>query len=266
MAYIGVYSKITASFERCRKKTLAVEADWMTQLSAYAYPHAALRIIVEPIPNLISDLGKSHIVFMYHRQTLVSLLRLWMLVRTFTTSALAIASQGTVLTATNQTHGKPNPNLTNSKYLINDTLTPPQNFISYHVPNSPTTLLLHHLGPTIPLVELLQTVALAVEIIYKGIGEGRGRTPIANHGYFDYSHEFLNHDEIEIIVADFREMGKAMSYYVLFDVVRGAGQFMISPEQHPRELDFEVEVEEVGYVGTGHVSYKKVETSASSVA
>ena len=51
-----------------------------------------------------------------------------------------------------------------------------------------------------------------------------------------------------------------MTYNVLFDVVRGAGSFMISPEQYPRELDFEVEVQEVGYVGTGHVYYKKFET------
>ena len=57
-----------------------------------------------------------------------------------------------------------------------------------------------------------------------------------------------------------------MTYYVLFDVVRGVGQFMISPEQDARELDFEVEVDEVGYVGTGHVYYKKVEAPTTSVA
>ena len=189
-----------------------------------------------------------------------------MLLRTLATSVLAVASQGTVHAATNQTHGQSALNLTPSDYLFNKTLTPSQNFISYRVPNSPTTLLIHHLGPTIPVNELLKTVAFAVEIIYTGIGEGHGRTPIANNGYFDYTHEFINHDEIEIKVADFREIGKAMTYYMLLDVLEGAGQFMISPGQEPRELDFEVEVDEIGYVGTGHIYLRKVEAPTSSVA
>lgn len=169
------------------------------------------------------------------------------------------------MTATSQTGGESALNLTPSDTLLNKTLTPSQNFISYHVPNSPTTLLFHNLGPMIPVDELLQTIAFAVRISFTYIGEGRGRTPIAN-GYFAYTHEFMNRDMIEIIVADFREIGKVMTYHALFDVVRGVGEFMISPGQDPRELEFEVEVQGIGYVGTGHVDYKKVEASTSSVA
>ena len=202
---------------------------------------------------------------MYRHKTVLSLVRLWMLVCTITTSARAIASQGTIVTATNRTRGESTLKLTSSESLLNNTFTPSQNFISYRVPNSQTTLLIHHFGPTIPVEELLRSIAFAVKICYTHIGEGKGKTPIAGKGLFKYKHEFLNHDEVEITVADFREIGKVMTYFILFDVVSGVGQFMISPGQTAREVDFEVDFEGVGYVGTGHVSYKKVEAPASSV-
>lgn len=189
-----------------------------------------------------------------------------MLVCTLTTSALAIASQGSIVTVTNGTYGASMLNLTLSESPLNNTLTPSQNFISYHVPNSPATLLIHNLGPTIPVEELLRSIAFAVRIPYTQIGEGNGKTPIAGHGLFKYKHEFLNHEKVEIAVADFREIGKVMTYFILFDVVSGIGQFMISPGQTAREVDFEVDYEGVGYVGTGHISYKKAKAPASSVA
>ena len=57
-----------------------------------------------------------------------------------------------------------------------------------------------------------------------------------------------------------------MTNFILFDVVSGVGQFMISPGQEARELEFEVDVDGVGYVGTGHVFYKKAAAPTSSVA
>lgn len=189
-----------------------------------------------------------------------------MLFCALTTPAVATASHGTIVTPNNQTRGKSTLNLTPSGFLLNETLTPSQNYIIYRVPNSQTTLLIHHLGPLIPVEEILRSIAFAVRIFYTNIREGRGHEPIAHHGYFKYKHEFLNHDEVGITVADSREIGKVMTNFILFDVVSGVGQFMISPGQEARELEFEVDVDGVGYVGTGHVFYKKAAAPTSSVA
>lgn len=202
---------------------------------------------------------------MYRHRALVSATLLWLLFHTLTKGALAVAPHGSATTALNQTQGESILNLTLSEGHLNETLMPSQNFISYRIPDSPTTLLLHSFGPRIPVDELLQTVALAVGVCFRFISEGRGRAPIAD-GFFMYTHVFLNHDEIEIIVADFREIGRPMTYLALFDVLRGVGEFMIMPGQKAQELQFEVEIQETGYVGTGHVDYKRDATSASSVA
>lgn len=189
----------------------------------------------------------------------------WLLFYALTTTALAIDRRGTIITIFNQTQGQSTLNLTRSEGLLNETLAPSHNFISYPVPYSPTTLLFHGFGPKIPVDELLQTVGFAAAIAIKFIGEGRGRTPIIN-GFFVYEHEFLNHDEVQITVGDFREMGRSLTYYALFDTMRGIGEFMLLPEQQTQELEFEVEIEGIGYVGTGHVDYKPAATSTSSVA
>ena len=81
-------------------------------------------------------------------------------------------------------------------------------------------------------------------------------------GYFKYEREYVNHDEVELVVADFRESGRAMNYFDLFDVVRGIGEFMIQ-RHHTQELDFEAEFQGRGYLGTGHIEYKPYQTSTS---
>ena len=201
---------------------------------------------------------------MYHHLALVSVILLCLPFHTLTTIALAIAPQGTIVTAFNKTQGTPTLNLTLSENFLDPTLTASQNFISYRVPHSPTTLLFHSFGTRIPVDELLQTIAIAVRITYKYIGEGRGRTPVA-HGFFAYTNKFLNLDQLDITVGDFRESGRPMTYYALFDVLRGVGEFMLLPEQETQELEFEVEVQGIGYVGTGHVDYKPFETPTSNI-
>lgn len=200
------------------------------------------------------------VVFMYRHLAL-----LWLLFYARTATALAIDPHGTIITIINQTQGESTVNLTRSEGLLNETLSPSQNFISYHVPHSPTTLLFHGLGPMIPAAELLQTVGLAITIAFNYISEGQGRKVIAN-GLFVYEHEFLNHAEVRITVGDFREIGRSMTYYALFDTVRGIGEFMIMPGHNTQELAFEVEVQGIGYVGTGHVDYKQAASPTSSIA
>ena len=210
--------------------------------------------------RLISDADRGFVVFMYRHLALF-----WLLFHVLTTTALAIVSRATIITIFNQTQGESTINLTNSESLLNEAIAPTQNFISYRVPHSPTTLLFHGFGPRIPLNELLQTVGFAVTIALKYIGEGRGRTPIVN-GFFVYEHEFVNRDEVQITIGDFREIGRSLTYYALYDVMRGIGEFMVLPGQRTQELEFEVEVQGIGYVGTGHVDYKPAATSTSSVA
>lgn len=60
-----------------------------------------------------------------------------------------------------------------------------------------------------------------------------------------------------ITVADFRESGKPMSYYSLRDTLSAIGEFMTEPEQRVTTLSYEVEVDNMGYVGTGHVDYER---------
>lgn len=57
-----------------------------------------------------------------------------------------------------------------------------------------------------------------------------------------------------------------MTYNALFDVVRGVGEFMIVPGHKTQEVEFEAEIQGLGYVGTGHVDYKPAEVSTSRVA
>lgn len=202
---------------------------------------------------------------MYPHLVLVLATLLWLPFHPFTTTALDVARYGPIATASNQTQGKSNLKLTPSAGFPNKTLAPSRNFISYHVPHSPTTLQFHGFGSSIPVDELLQTVALAVGVIFKYLNKGEGRTPIAT-GVFVFTHEFRNHDELEIIVGDFREIGRPMTYNALFDVVRGVGEFMIVPGHKTQEVEFEAEIQGLGYVGTGHVDYKPAEVSTSRVA
>ena len=201
---------------------------------------------------------------MYRHLLFVLTFLLWPGLRALKVDALAIAPAGSVITATNQTEMLSTLNLTLPKALSNETLPPSQNFITYRVPNSLTTLLFHSFGATIPTDELLRAVAFAVGIAFDHIAEKRGKKPIAT-GVFVYSHEFLNLDKVSISLADFREDGKPMTYYILKDVLRGIGEFVLFRGQVAQEMQFEVEVRDLGYLGTGHVEYKPAAAPTSSI-
>ena len=63
---------------------------------------------------------------------------------------------------------------------------------------------------------------------------------------------------VTITVADFRESGKSIDYYSLKDTLSGIGDFVTEPRQGVTTLSYEVEVDGMGYVGTGHVDYEPV--------
>lgn len=190
---------------------------------------------------------------------------LWAHFHALQADALVVPPRGSIISAMNQTEDLSNPNLSLPKASSNPSLRPSQNIISYHVPNSPTTLSFHSFGATIPNDELLRADAFAVGIAVEHIGERKGDKPIAT-GIFIYTHEFLNDNEVKFTIADFREVGRAMTYYVLCDVLRGIGEFVLFRGQGAQELDFEVDVDNLGYVGTGHVDYKPAATPTLSVA
>lgn len=123
--------------------------------------------------------------------------------------------------------------------------------------------MLHAFGAAIPTNEILRTVALAVSIAYDRIDECGGEVLIAK-GIFVYSHTFINRDEIILTVSDFRETGGPMTYFNLRDVLRGVGEFFLG-RRGAQELQFEVDVEGMGYRGTGHVDYKPARPSTSAV-
>ena len=171
--------------------------------------------------------------------------------------ALAVTPRGSISPST--------LHLTVPQSLLNETIAPPQNFISYHVPNSPTTLDFHSFELTVPIDYILRAVAFAVGIAYEHISDNQGRAPIAK-GIFKYTHEFKDGRTVKITVNDFREDGKPMTYFVLLDVLRGLGEFVLQRGSPAREVSFEVEVARIGYLGTGHVDYVDVALSTSAVA
>ena len=248
-------SQTAVDFEHCRMKNLVLEVHWTKRSCDYA-PCAALPSSAETIYNPRPGRWKINALFMYRHLSLVSITLLWLL-----SPGLATTAPEDIVAPLHQSPAELTLNLTHNGSLLNETLTHLQNFISYRVPNSPATLLFHSLGSSIPLDQIAQFIASAVHATSNLIKEGRGPTPI-RLGYFKYIREYLTHDEIEIIIADFRESGRAMTYFELFDVVRGIGDFMIQQE-HFQELDFEAEFDGRGYLGTGHVEYKPFRTSTS---
>ena len=236
------------------------EVHWTTRSCDYA-PCAALPSAAETIYKPQPGRWKFKAVFMYRQLILVSITLLWLLSAGLTTTAPTIAPLEGIVAPLHQTPAVSTLNLTRKGSFFNETLTHLQNFISYRVPNSPATLLFHSFGSTIPSDQLVQCIALAVDATSNFIRQGRGPTPI-RMGYFKYIREYVNHDEIEIVVADFRESGRAMIYFELFDVVRGIGEFMIQ-RQHTQELDFEADFDGRGYLGTGHIEYKPYQRSTS---
>lgn len=168
------------------------------------------------------------------------------------------------MTAIHQSESSSILNLTYPQSLRNHTFTLPQSFIPYHVSRSPVILMLHAFGPTIPTGEMIRAVAMAVGIAYDKIDECGGEVVMAK-GLFVYSHEFTNRDEIILTVSDFRETGGPMTYFNLRDALRGVGEFFLR-QRGAQELQFEVDVENMGYRGTGHVDYKPARPSTSAVA
>ena len=206
-----------------------------------------------------------YIVSMYRHPAIVLAILSLPALHALQVDALVTTPQGSTITAVDRNESLLTLNLTLPKGPFNKTLTTPQNFISYRVPNSPTTLLFHSFSSTIPTDEILRAVALAVGIAYDNVVEKGGKSLIAK-GLFIYSHEFLTLAEVAITVGDFREIGLPMTYSILCDVLRGIGEFVLFRGRAAQEMYFEVEVENSGYLGTGHVDYKPAATPTSSVA
>lgn len=146
----------------------------------------------------------------------------------------------------------------------NRSVFPSSDFIQYKVNNTPTTLYFHTFGPVVPDKEVLETIAEALAICLRYVIDGRGRKPIAM-GYFQYIHQFKNKDEVSFVVADFREDGRPMEYFILADVLNGIGGYMSDPKHGWTEVSFEVEVRKEGYVGTGHLDRRAAPSSAASL-
>ncbi len=136
----------------------------------------------------------------------------------------------------------------------NTTLITPQSPIPFRVPHTQTTLLFHSFGAKIPTRYILQCLSLSLNLILEKIMAGEGKSAIEN-GVFTHTHLLLNGDSVTITVADFREVGRGMSYDVLRDTLSGIGDFMTEPGRGRTTLSYEIDVDERGYVGTGHVDY-----------
>ena len=198
---------------------------------------------------------------MHRHLAVVRVVRLWFVFHIILkVDALAVAPQGSIITAVNQTESPSTPlHLILPHRPLNETLIP------YHVPNSPVTLTFHGFDRAIPPDELLRTVAFAVGIAYDEVADKGGKAHIAA-GLFVYKHKLLNQNEVEITVGDFREIGLPMNYFNLLDTLRGIGEFVLLRERKAYEVQFEVEVNGVGHLGSGHVEYKPAPPSTSAVA
>ena len=87
---------------------------------------------------------------MYRHLILVSITLLWLL-----SAGLTRTAPEDIIPPLDQTPAELTLNLTRKGSLFNETLTHLQNFISYRVPNSPATLLVHSLGSPIPSDQLV---------------------------------------------------------------------------------------------------------------
>lgn len=136
----------------------------------------------------------------------------------------------------------------------NTTLVTAHDPIPYRVEGTPTTLLFHSFGDEIPAAFFLQCLGFSITVILEITLEGRGRDELKN-GLFQHAHLMPNGDNVTITVADFREIGKPMTYDDLRDVLSGIGDFVTEPRRAMTTLSYEVDVDGKGYVGTGHVGY-----------
>lgn len=146
--------------------------------------------------------------------------------------------------------------LSSSEHRLNLSNTDASGLIPFRVKNSPVTLLFHSFGPAIPLSMFLQSVSLALAAIFKSI-ISKGTDPI-RLGLFISTHVLPSGDNVTISVADFREAGKPMTYFMLRDTLTGIGNFVSEEKHGASTLSYEIEVEGKGYVGTGHVDFNAV--------
>ena len=146
------------------------------------------------------------------------------------------------------------PSSFGSPSKANTSLVSPQGLIPYRVKGSPTTLLFHGFGVKIPSKYMLRSLSLSLRVVLSLTLDGKGRDLISN-GFFINTHVLPNGNNLTITVADFRENGKPMVYDTLRDVLSGIGDFMTEPDEGVTTLSYEVDVDGMGYVGTGHVGY-----------
>lgn len=147
----------------------------------------------------------------------------------------------------------PDTNIAIATKSLIGSLASSQNFLPYNVPHSPITILFYNIGPELGLEAILQTITGAISIAFGHVADRQGSEPIAN-GFFKYTHLFPPRLEVTFAVGDFREVGRPMTYYVLSDLIRGIGDFMMLPGQRYTEARFEVEQRGVGYVGSGYIA------------
>ena len=168
-----------------------------------------------------------------------------------------------------------NVSLTSSKTITNATLSaapfaPPKPnvttlsaLVPYKVPNTPVTLEFHSFGSILPVNEVIFTIAPAMSKVIRHCVMGGGGTPILL-GYFRYTHHFENGNITRFVVGDFREMGRPpMSWDILAVTLKGIADFMKQPDERYTEVSFEVELEEIGYVGTGR--FELISSSSSNL-
>ncbi|KAL9127429.1 MAG: hypothetical protein Q9217_003698 [Psora testacea] len=126
--------------------------------------------------------------------------------------------------------------------------------IPFRVRHTPTTIEFHHLGQPITSVKVLRLFnRIALEL--KPFAE---RTPSQEIAFGHFTFKLFNQDDQDIVslaITDFHEIGKPIVYGRLFDVFKGIQLFFISRD-HYQQLSFEVMVDGIGYVATGHLDHE----------
>ena len=168
-----------------------------------------------------------------------------------------------------------NVSLTSSETITNATISaapfdPPKSnfttlsaFVPYKVVNSPVTLQFHNFGSILPINEVIFTIARALSKVIQHCIIGQGNRPILL-GYFRYTQRYESGNITRFVVGDFREMGRPpMTWDLLADILKGIADFMKQPDEKYTEVSFEVELEGMGYVGTGR--FELISSSSSNL-
>ncbi|KAL9636363.1 MAG: hypothetical protein Q9164_002860 [Protoblastenia rupestris] len=127
-------------------------------------------------------------------------------------------------------------------------------FITYHIAGTPTTLSFHSFGENIPAIKFLSTFKMARDIV-ENVVQKFGNEPITS-GYWEYTMRFMDGDTISCILGDYRELGHPLRYERLLDVVEGLPQYMIEQGSF-KNVYFEIELDKEGSVGSGRVQFNK---------